>query len=428
VEAYCQWSSVVSRFRVESAVDPDGGDPDLADPASEVRLLSWTQPYANHNGGDLHFGPDGYLYIASGDGGWGGDPHGYAQSTATLLGKILRIDVDAGIAGAAAADAAIAGDGGGPSPRAGSGLCGEGAQAYAAPASNPFVGIDGCDEIWAYGLRNPWRFSFDRSTGDLFIGDVGQGTYEEIDFQPSSSAGGENWGWRCYEGAHVYNGAGCGDPSEYEAPIHEYQHGSGRCSVTGGYRYRGSGFPLVAGVYLFADYCSGEIWSAVAGAGGGFAVSPSPQHDAAFSISSFGEDENGELYVAAYSTGRVYRVVDSTVEPAADVDMNGALAALSDGLLILRRLFGTGGSALVSGALGPGCTLCQPAAIAAYIDSMKGPFDVDGNGTADALSDGLLVLRYLFGFRGSALIGGAIGPGCTRCTAGTIEPYIAALL
>jgi glucose/arabinose dehydrogenase len=199
----------------------------------------------------------------------------------SLLGKILRIDVDIQ------------------------------APDYGIPPDNPFVDLPGRDEIWAWGLRNPWRFTFDRDTGDLFIGDVGQGAWEEIDFQPASSTGGENYGWRCYEGNHPYNTDGCGDPGDYVAPILEHSHSSeGACSITGGYRYRGSAFPNLAGYYVYADYCARVIWGATQGDEDQWNTTLMLQINPIFP-STFGEDENGELYVANHS-GSVYRIVDES--------------------------------------------------------------------------------------------------------------------
>ncbi len=265
--------TVVSRFSVSA------GNPNLADPGSELEILTVAQPFSNHNGGQIKFGPDGHLYIGLGDGGSGGDPGDRAQNLQELLGKLLRIDVD------------------NPAPP----------NEYGIPAGNPFVGVAGArEEIWAYGLRNPWRFSFDRVTGDLFIGDVGQNLYEEIDFQPASSPGGENWGWRCYEASHEYNTTGCGPIGDYEMPILEYSHTSGRCSATGGYLYRGLTAPGLRGAYLFGDYCSGDVWAGVYDATAGtwsaidldFATTP-------FSLRSFGEDEQGNVYLASGSSVHV---------------------------------------------------------------------------------------------------------------------------
>ena len=264
----------VARYQVSA-------NPDIADPESGQILLVIPHPVNdNHNGGQLFFGPnDGYLYMGTGDGGGGGDGPNNAQTLGVLLGKILRLDVD----------------GTGAVP------CGQTAPApYAIPASNPFVGEAGCDEIWAYGMRNPWRFAFDRSNGDLFIGDVGQESWEEIDYQPASSAGGENYGWRRMEGAHCYNPpANCNDGS-LTLPIFEYDH-SASCSVTGGYRYRGAGVPLLSGVYLFADFCGGQIYEGVQAGDGTW--SSSLLLDTSHNISGFGEDEAGEMYLCALGGG-----------------------------------------------------------------------------------------------------------------------------
>ena len=250
-----------------------------ADPASMRLILSIPQPAANHNGGMMAFGPDGYLYIATGDGGRAGDPWGNAQNLGSLLGKILRIDVDRG-------------------------------DPYAVPADNPFAGGGGRPEIWAYGLRNPWRFSFDRATGDLYIADVGQNRWEEVNRQPAGSAGGENYGWNRLEGNHCYpRGEEC-DRTGLTPPIAEYAHDrSGGCSVTGGYVYRGREVPALAGWYLYGDYCSGTIWgfdtrSLVEG------VSPEPSEllQTNALISSFGEDAQGEVYITDQRSGTVFKV------------------------------------------------------------------------------------------------------------------------
>jgi hypothetical protein len=255
----------VSRF-TESAADPD-----LADPGSEAVLLEFDQDFSNHNGGDLHFGPDGYLYIATGAGGGAGDPNDRAQDQGTQLGKLLRIDVD----------------GGAP---------------YAVPSDNPFVGTAGArPEIWAYGLRNPWRFSFDRLTGDVLIGDVGQGAVEEVDFQPATSGGGENYGWSCLEGDRLAGFNPC-DGAPLTPPILVYDHGLG-CSVTGGYRYRGR-IAALRGFYVFGDFCSGRIWLAADSDG---AWSALLWADTDLSISSFGEDVRGELYLTDLARGELHR-------------------------------------------------------------------------------------------------------------------------
>jgi glucose/arabinose dehydrogenase len=262
---------VIARYSVSS-------NPNVADGGSGTIVLRIPHPVnTNHNGGQLQFGPDGYLYAGTGDGGSGGDPPNNAQNTNALLGKLLRLDVD-------------------------------GASPYAIPAGNPFRSGGGRPEIWAYGLRNPWRFSFDRENGDLWIGDVGQNAREEIDLQPATSIGGENYGWRRMEGSHCFNpSTGCSE-SGLTLPVLEYTHAEG-CSVTGGYRYRGGRFRRMQGRYFYGDYCSGTIWSGTQQANGTWqtrsVVSTS------LSISAFGEDINGELYVADLVGGAIYQLVDA---------------------------------------------------------------------------------------------------------------------
>lgn len=259
-----------------------------ADPSTARTLLTVAQPFQNHNGGQIGFGPDGFLYIGLGDGGSGGDPLGHAQDVTTLLGAILRIDVDS------RAEA---------EPRL----------PYAIPPDNPdFAGVPGARrEIWAYGLRNPWRFSFDRATGDLFVADVGQNAWEEIDLLPPGSAG-ANLGWNHKEGDHCFDPpSGCRQEGLVD-PILEYSHSTG-CSVTGGYRYRGAASPALHGVYVYGDLCSGRIWGAtpVAGGGVGGAWAETELLDVDFLLTSFGEDEAGEIHVvdgAVAPGGRVLRL------------------------------------------------------------------------------------------------------------------------
>jgi len=261
--------TVIARYSVSS-------DPNVADPNSAFVILKITQPFRNHNGGQLQFGPDGYLYIAMGDGGSGGDPQNNAQNSGTLLGKMLRIDVDSALP-------------------------------YAIPPDNPFVdNAEVLSEIWALGLRNPWRFSFDRQTGDLFIADVGQGNWEEVDFQPATSPGGENYGWRLMEATHCYDPSTDCNDGTLTLPIIEYDHSVG-CSITGGYRYRGSRIRDLFGVYLYADYCTGNIWGAKEDGNGGWMVTELLDTD--FRISTFGEDEAGEIYLADFREGTIYRIV-----------------------------------------------------------------------------------------------------------------------
>ncbi len=250
-------------------------DPNVADPASCTRILFDEQPYPNHNGGHLAYGPDGYLYIGLGDGGSGGDPQQHGQNPRSLLGKLLRLDPS-----------------GDESP-------------YAVPTNNPYMGTTiGRAEIWALGLRNPWRFSFDRATGDLFIGDVGQNAYEEVSYQPGDSAGGLNFGWNFMEGTHRFEGR---DPANRDLtpPIVDYAQNVGGCSVTGGYVYRGPSLPELNGVYFYGDYCSGNVWTLVRD---GEAWVNAEFAQTGFTISSFGEDEAGELYVMDHAGGAVYRL------------------------------------------------------------------------------------------------------------------------
>lgn len=263
--------NVLARYHVSA-------DPTQADAASAKILLTIPGLEPNHNGGMLAFGPDGYLYIGTGDGGGGGDRHGTignGQNRNTLLGKILRLDVN--------------GD------------------AYRVPDDNPFVNdANALPEIWAYGFRNPWRFSFDRAAGDLYIADVGQGSYEEIDFQPASSKGGENYGWRIMEGAHCYNPKENCDTSGSVEPIFDYTHDLG-CSVTGGYVYRGVKFPSLVGQYLFADYCTGVVWATSRAPNGTWNTRQVARFDD--TISSFGQDDAGELYVAGHRSGTIYKLI-----------------------------------------------------------------------------------------------------------------------
>jgi glucose/arabinose dehydrogenase len=257
---------------------------DRVNGSSGRTLLRVRQPYANHNGGHIVFGPDGFLYIGLGDGGSSGDPGNRAQSRGTLLGKILRVDVN---------------------KRTGS-------LPYGIPSTNPYVGRSGLDQIWAYGLRNPWRFTFDRTTGDLWIGDVGQGNWEEVDRALASNgrnAGrGVNYGWRVMEGAHCFRpSSGCVRTGR-TLPLTEYSHSNGRCSITGGHVYRGKTYPDLVGAYFFADYCSGEVWFVDRAAARG--VTPRRAIDTNTQITSFGEDEAGELYLTS-AEGTVYRVSDS---------------------------------------------------------------------------------------------------------------------
>lgn len=267
-------NTVISRFTVSS-------DPNVADSGSETILKTITQDFSNHNGGCIKFGPDGMLYVGMGDGGSGGDPYNRAQDGNSLLGKMLRLDPD--------------------NPP------------NYVPSDNPFVSNGSVrNEVWALGLRNPWKFSFDRQTGDMWIGDVGQNAYEEIDFEPAGSGGGYNWGWRCYEGDAAYDTSGCGGSSSYDSPIHDYSHSGGACTVIGGFVYRGCEVPQYQGLYFYAEYCAD--WIKVFRESNGSAVdfddlsSELGWSGSNGAITSFAEDQNGELYVLTLSGG-IYKMM-----------------------------------------------------------------------------------------------------------------------
>ena len=259
----------ISRFTV---------NPSTKIAANKLELLSIPHPRENHNGGQLQFGQDGFLYISTGDGGGREDPDGNGQNTQTLLGKLLRIDVDS-------------------------------ATPYAIPNDNPFKSTGGAKEVWAYGLRNPWRFSFDRSTGDLWIGDVGQDKFEEINFTPKGSVAPRNYGWKITEGKSCFATSTC-DQTRLEMPVHDYVHADQNVSVTGGYVYRGTASPKIFGKYIYADFGSGRIWSLVKSAGNFVNTLEIDTND---NISSFGEGADGELYVVALgpvpASGKVSRLL-----------------------------------------------------------------------------------------------------------------------
>ena len=270
----------ISRFSVSTS------DPSIADPDSEFQILEVEQPYINHNGGCLRFGPEGYLYIGLGDGGSAGDPENRSQNLQTLLGKMLRIDIDNT----------------------------EGSTNYAVPSNNPFVGDpNALDEIWSYGLRNPWRFSFDSETDELWIGDVGQGSMEEID-RAAATVSGQNYGWRCYEGTQEYNTSGCPNQSELTFPVAEYSHSGGNCSITGGYVYRGEIYENFLGIYFYADFCSGEI--------GTIDQSNNQINHGPYNGSwvSFGEDKNKELYIID-NFGSIYKI-EGNILSTTDFNIN----------------------------------------------------------------------------------------------------------
>ena len=283
-------------------------NPDVANPGSALPILGFDQPFGNHNGGMIAFSPvDGYLYIASGDGGGSNDPNNQGQQLNTLLGKLLRIDVNHGAA-------------------------------YEVPRSNPFNdNPDAAPEIWAYGLRNPWRFSFDRHTGDAWIGDVGQNAFEEVDFQPAASMGGENYGWKVAEGFACRGGEGeCGTDPDFVPPLLDYGRTEGR-SITGGYVYRGRAIPDLRGTYFFGDFVTSQIWSVAPGAQSPAAKTTltdtlNPPGPATIgNVSSFGEDHAGEIYICDYSDGEIYRIVPVT--PVADVNLDGQVNTLDKSAL-----------------------------------------------------------------------------------------------
>ncbi|HZI92781.1 MAG TPA: PQQ-dependent sugar dehydrogenase [Patescibacteria group bacterium] len=317
------WFTVVARYSVTP------GSPDLGDPDSEVRLLRFSQPENNHKGGQLQFGPDGMLYVSTGDGGGGGDAHGTCgngQELSALLGKMLRIDVR-GID-----PASVAPD------------CGGATAGYRVPSGNPFAdGLGGlCDEVWSYGLRNPWRSSFDAATGDLYVADVGQNCWEEINYTPAG-VGGKNYAWRMMEGTHCFNPSTpstcnptpatcgtvppCNDPS-YARPILDYGHTAGACSVTGGYVYRGCQMPNYSGIYFYGDYCAGFIRGLRVSGGVAtnlqdYTSQLDPGASLLFSLTSFSVDVQGEIYITDRD-GIVLRIVPPF--PSLEVSGDGAAA------------------------------------------------------------------------------------------------------
>lgn len=266
-------NTVIARYTVNAS------NPNIAN-TTETILMTITQPFANHNGGTIKFGPDGYLYIGMGDGGSGGDPGNRAQNINENLGKMLRIDVNTTTA-----------------------------PFYSSPNSNPYVGVAGNDEIWAIGLRNPWKFSFNRLNGDLWIADVGQDAIEEINkvVSPLPNSG-INFGWRCYEGNSTYNNSGCAPSSTMRFPFIQYARFGGACSVTGGYYYSGSAYPNFQNKYFFTDYCDNKI-RMVDNAG----VITTTASFSGNNFVTFGEDVNGELYISGITSGTVYKIIDSSL-------------------------------------------------------------------------------------------------------------------
>jgi glucose/arabinose dehydrogenase len=263
-------NTTVARYHISS-------DANTADISSAQIILKQKQPYTNHNGGALAFGSDGYLYIAFGDGGSAGDPEKRAQDMNSWFGKLLRIDVSK--------------------------------LPYTVPSSNPFVGQAGVKpEIWDSGLRNPWRISFDSKTHDLYIADVGQGEVEEINVEPAGK-GGKDYGWRCYEGDKEFKLDGCQDKSKYVFPALTYGHAEGRCSVTGGYVYRGQDYPDLTGKYFYGDYCGGQVYFMEKQSDNSY--KPTEAFRTPYKISTFGQDSSGELYLADYASGAIYHLQDA---------------------------------------------------------------------------------------------------------------------
>ncbi|HOZ87266.1 MAG TPA: PQQ-dependent sugar dehydrogenase, partial [Bacteroidia bacterium] len=360
--------TIIARYQVSSFAD-------TAMVNSEQVIMNIRQPFANHNGGNLMFGPkDGYLYISLGDGGSSGDPGNRAQNKDSLLGKILRIDVNTPSS---------------PGPP------------YLSVPGNPFYGaIPGRDEIFDWGLRNPWRCSFDRMTHDLWIADVGQNRREEINFRPACDTVGHNYGWRCYEGDTAYNLSNCQSQANYEAPVFVYAHTSG-CSVTGGYVYRGGLEGSLFGKYLFTDFCQGKIWATKPNGSGAWTTTVLSQLNAQINnnYSSFGEDVYGELYLAGVTSGQIFRLRDTACAPTAYIHMPDTLLLCSGGQATFSAVYGnglsygwtisSGGAWTINGGQGTNVMtantdLNTPAIIRVSVS----------NGTCAALSNSIVVLPY----------------------------------
>jgi glucose/arabinose dehydrogenase len=381
----------VSRFNVKTT------NPNEADDASESEVITIPRSRGNHNGGGLRFGADGMLYIATGDSGGGGDPDCVSQDQSSLLGKLLRVDVS-------------------------------GASGYVVPPNNPLGTNRASSAILAIGLRNPWRISFDRVNGSLFIGDVGQGEREEVNQltaynPPAPPAAPFNFGWPQREGTIAYSTSCVASGIPATEPILDYDRSAGS-SITGGYRYRGTRVPELASgeQYTYGDFSSGNIWSATRGTGGAWTsrliLSAPP-----FTVSTFGEDSAGEVYVANYS-GTINRIT-STLGPSLDIDLNTSFDAATDGVLLLRYLLGFRGSALIANAIGSGAQRSSAQAIENHIGTTLASFNVDGNSGTLAMSDGLIALRFLLNFPDAALTPGTNAsqtPALIRATLEDLKP------
>ncbi len=382
----------IARYTTSSA------NANVANTSGEVLLTIAHPTYDNHNGGGLRFGADGMLYIATGDGGGGGDPDCNSQDSASLLGKLLRINVS-------------------------------GASGYTVPANNPLGTNSQPSPILALGLRNPWRISFDRVNGDLYIGDVGQGAREEVNllatYNPASApAQPFNYGWPQREGFIAHNSS-CGSGSGIAAidPILDYTHASSNLSITGGYRYRGTRVPELATgeQYAYADFVSGRLWAGTKALNGTW--SSRLVIDAPFNISTFGEDKNGEIYVADYG-GTINRIT-STLGPSLDIDLNGSFDASTDGVLLLRYMLGFRDASLIAGAVGASAVRATSQDIVTYLDGAITQFDVDGVANVAAFSDGIIALRYLLNIPNTALVqntGATANPTLIRAALDDLKP------
>lgn len=379
--------TVIARYRV------DPGDPNRAQPGSALIILEIAQPFSNHNGGQLQFGPDGYLYIGMGDGGSANDPQCNAQNDSSLLGKILRLDVDGATA----------------------------AEPYRIPPDNPFVGPGAPrDEIWALGLRNPWRFAFDRGTGHLYIADVGQSAREEIDFQPAASAGGENYGWKRMEGNLCLGSvAGCSgtvpgcSAVAFTPPAIDYEQSAGRCAVVGGTVYRGIAIPQLAGIYLYGDFCTGDVWAAERQGG---AWQTRLLSVTLPSLTSFGENAAGEIYLAS-QTGGVFRLEGPSApgDPGALAFASTAVDAAEEGpgaTLTVRRTNGDSGAVSVGyetlgGTAEEGVDYLAASGVLDWADGDSGDREIE----VELVDDAEIEPDESFRIRLSAPTGGAVlGP------------------